>query len=225
MKLVRFYWNSHSVARLLLTGIFEVRRNSSRASNDPRVEACTYTPRSDSLMAWSVSRSKFDTSSCWEAEYRKLWSTAKNKIHKRWLSGLVSTSRVQEVMIYCEKDLQLKWLLGSLTNTTSTLWLEKSNRNSRPKYCTNLVSPFSERHRMKRFNKERPQSRLIIITLTRGYKLNPPLPSNSCTAAKIFFTCILVCLRPVGISNNVICYVQFELFVSVVCSAPPAFVL
>ena len=33
----------------------------------------------------------------------------------------------------------------------------------------------------------------------------------------------LVCLRPVGILNN--CYVQFELFVSVVCSVPLAFVL
>lgn len=53
----------------LLTGIFEVRRNSSKASSEPRVEACTYTPRSDSLMDWRVSVSMFDTSSCWKTKY------------------------------------------------------------------------------------------------------------------------------------------------------------
>lgn len=87
-KLVWFY--SHRVALLLLTGIFEVRRNSSRASSDPRVEACTYTPRSDSLMDWSVSRRMFDTSSCWEAEYRKLWSTMKKKQPTCLLSSLLT---------------------------------------------------------------------------------------------------------------------------------------
>lgn len=33
-----------------LTGIFDVRKNSNRASNEPKVEACTYTPVAASLM-------------------------------------------------------------------------------------------------------------------------------------------------------------------------------
>lgn len=56
----------------LLTGIFEVRRNSSKASSEPRVEACTYTPRSDSLMDWRVSVSMFATSSCWKTELKNI---------------------------------------------------------------------------------------------------------------------------------------------------------
>ena len=47
--------------KLPVTGIFEVFRNSRRASRDPRVEACTKTPRSFTLIEFSAESSLFET--------------------------------------------------------------------------------------------------------------------------------------------------------------------
>ena len=47
--------------KLPVTGIFEVLRNSRRASRDPRVEACTKTPRSFTLMEFSAESSLLET--------------------------------------------------------------------------------------------------------------------------------------------------------------------
>lgn len=51
---------------LVLTAILEVFRNSSRASMDPSVDACTNTPRSASLIEPNTSFNATDSSSCQE---------------------------------------------------------------------------------------------------------------------------------------------------------------
>lgn len=49
---------------VILTGTLDTRRNSSKASRDPRVEAWTYTPFSSSLMEFRVCFSSRTSSSC-----------------------------------------------------------------------------------------------------------------------------------------------------------------
>lgn len=47
----------------VLTGTLDVRKNSSRASSEPSVDACTYTPFSSSFIAFSVCFSSLISSS------------------------------------------------------------------------------------------------------------------------------------------------------------------
>lgn len=59
----------------VLTGILEVRKNSSRASREPSVEACTYTPLSCSLILLRADRKSRETSSRRISTSSDFWAT------------------------------------------------------------------------------------------------------------------------------------------------------
>ena len=61
----------------LLTGILLVRKNSSKASNEPSVDACTYTPRSCSLILDKADFNSRVTSSLSISTSSDFWATNK----------------------------------------------------------------------------------------------------------------------------------------------------
>lgn len=69
VEILWYKWN------YVLTGILDVLKNSSRASSEPSVEACTYTPLSCSLMLLRADRKSRETSSRKISTSSDFWAT------------------------------------------------------------------------------------------------------------------------------------------------------
>jgi len=140
-------------------------------------------------------------------------------------------------VIVCEQHAVEKWLrlLRWLHEGTNTLIIlddcaASKDVKRRTGELVNLA--FSARHMGIR---RRQRGRVVSVSDSQSsgpgfesrsdHYLDLFLGSPKFKSSAMLVNSLLVCLWPVGILNNVNCYVQFELFVSVVCSAPLALVL
>ena len=88
--------------KLPVTGIFEVLRNSRRASRDPRVEACTKTPRSFTLIEFSAESSLLETKNFFQNEVKAKISLI---VLSHIYSGFITNRNSFITSRYFEKDI------------------------------------------------------------------------------------------------------------------------